>query len=112
MGAPAVRLATGEGVKKQGVASIGGMALAFLAGQHHNLHLALLTLGLGGSGMTFMEVYPSIRRGMLVMSLVVVAVNLRSVRRAPATFAMRALIVGSSGLTLGVIAWSLLRFGL
>ena len=59
-----------------------------------------------------MQASPSIRRGMLIMSLVVVTVNLRSVRRAPVTFPMRALVLGVSGLTLGFVAWSLVRFGL
>jgi len=98
-------------VKKEGVASIGGIALAFLASQHHNLHMVLLTLGLGGSGMTFMQVYPGLRRGMLLASLTLVAVNLRSLQRHSATSAMRAVVVGSSALTVGVIVWSLIRFG-
>lgn len=106
------RLATGEQMKKQGVASIGGMVLAFLAGQHHNLHMALLALGVGGSGLTFMQVYPGLRRGLLVLSLAVVAVNLRSVQRGPMTVPMRALVLVTSGLTLGFVAWSLIRFGL
>ncbi len=85
--------------------------LAFLASQHHNLHMALLTLGLGGSGLTFIRLYPGIRRGMLLASLAVVAVNLRSLQRRPATSAMRVVVVGFSVLTVGVIVWSLIRFG-
>ncbi len=95
---------------KHGVASIGGMVLAFLASQHHNLHMVLLTLGLGGSGMTFMQIYPGIRRGMLLVSLGTVVVNLRSLRRTRG--AIRAAIAGFSVLTLGLLVWSLVRFGL
>lgn len=86
--------------------------LAFLASQHHNLHMALLTLGLGGSAMTFVQVYPGIRRGMLLASLAVVVMNVRSLQRRPATSAMRVLIVGFSVLTVGVAVWSVIRFGL
>ena len=99
-------------MKKEGAASIGAVVLAFLASQHHNLHMVLLTLGLGGSGMTFMQVYPGIRRGMLLISLGTVVVNLRSLRRGRTIGAMRAVIAGFSVLTLGLIVWSLTRFGL
>lgn len=99
-------------LKTEGTASIAAMLLAFLASQHHNVHMALLTLGLGGSGMTFMKVYPGVRRAMLLLSLLVVAVNLKSLRRQSAPPAMRAAVVGLSVLTIGVIAWSLSRLGL
>ncbi len=98
--------------KKEGAASIGAMVLAFLASQHHNLHMALLTLGLGGSGMTFMQIYPGIRRGMLLLSLGTVVVNWRSLRQGRTTGVMRAAIASFSVLTLGLILWSLIRFGL
>ncbi len=62
--------------------------------------------------MTFMQVYPGIRRGMLLASLAVVVLNVRSLQRRPATSAMRVLIVGFSVLTVGVAVWSLIRFGL
>jgi hypothetical protein len=99
-------------MRREGTTSFGALVLAFLTSQHHNLHMVLLTFGLGGSGMTFMQVYPSVRRGMMVLSLAAVAMNLSSLRRRPAPPSIRVLIVGSSVLTVGVIAWSLLRFGL
>lgn len=68
-------------MRKEGTTSFGALLLALLASQHHNVHMALLTIGLGGSGMTFMQVYPGIRRGMLLLSVALVAVNLRSVQR-------------------------------
>jgi hypothetical protein len=98
--------------KTEGTASIGAMALAFLASQHHNIHMVLLTLGLGGSGMTFLQVYPGIRRGMLLASLVVVALNLRSLKRRPMTSVMRRLVVIFSVLTAALVVWSLARFGI
>ena len=100
------------GVKKEGTASVGAMVLAFLASQHHNVHMALLTVGLGGSGMTFIRVYPGVRRGMLLASLAVVVVNLNSLRRRPMTTATRGIVVGFSVLTVALIVWSLIRFGI
>jgi hypothetical protein len=43
-------------LKTEGTASIGAMLPAFPASQHHNVHMALIALGLGGSGTTFMTV--------------------------------------------------------
>ena len=99
-------------LKTQGTASIGAMLLAFLASQHHNVHMALIALGVGSSGMTFMTVYPGLRRAMLLVSLIMVIVNLRSFRHRSAPPAMRIAVLGVSLLTAGVIVWSLARFGL
>jgi hypothetical protein len=88
------------------------MALAFLASQHHSVHMALLTLGLGGSGMTFMQIYPGIRRGMLLVALATVALNLRSLQRRPMTSAMRGTVLGFSVLTIALVVWSVIRLGL
>jgi hypothetical protein len=98
--------------KAEGTASIGAMVLAFLASQHHNVHMALLTVGLGGSGMTFMQVYPGIRRGMLLASLAMVALNLRSLKRRPMASAMRRTVLGFSVLTIVLAVWSVIRLGL
>lgn len=48
---------------------------------------------------------------MLLASLAVVAVNLRSLQRRSAAPAMRVVVVGFSVLTVGIIVWSLIRFG-
>src|SRR3990170_1206236 len=40
-------------LRTEGTTSIGAILLAFLASEHHNVHRALLTLGLGGSGTNF-----------------------------------------------------------
>ncbi len=68
-------------MKREGITSIGAVVLAFLAGQHHNLHTLLLALGLGSAGMTFIQAYPVIRGGMLLLSLGMVVLNVRSLRR-------------------------------
>ena len=99
-------------MRKQSATSIGATLLAFAASQHHTLHTALIALGLGGSGMTFMRTFPGIRRGMLLTSVAVVAMNLRSVFRGQSTSAMRVVTIGFSVLTLVIVAWSLRRFGL
>jgi hypothetical protein len=88
------------------------MVLAFLASQHHNVHMVLLAVGLGGSGMAFMRAYPGIRRGMLIVSLGVVVVNLNSLRRGRVSAAMRVIVMGFSLLTVALLAWSVVRFGL
>ena len=99
-------------MREESATSIGAALLAFAASQHHNLHMALIALGLGGSGMTFMRVYPGIRRGMLLASVVMAAVSLRSIHHGRANPAMRTLTIGFSVLTLAIIAWSVIRFGL
>lgn len=99
-------------MRKEGTTSFGALVLASLASQHHNVHMALLTLGLSESGITFMQVYPNVRRGMLLVSFAAVAMNLRSLRRQSPPPSMRLVIVGFSVITVVVIVWSLVRFGL
>ena len=61
-------------MRREWLLSIGAMVLAFLASQHHNLHMLLLSFGLGGAGMSFLTAVPSVRRAMLIMSLAMIAV--------------------------------------
>lgn len=93
-------------------ASIGGMLLAFLSTQHHNLHMLLLTLGVGGSTMTFVQSFPAVRRIMLLVSVGVVALNLRALRHRSAPAWMRAATIAFSAITLGIVGWSVVRAGL
>lgn len=97
-------------MKRAGVASTGGIALAFLTSQHHNLHTLLLALGLGGAGMTLMQSFPDLRRAMLLLSLAMVAVSLSSLRHHAAA-GRRTLILASAVVTIGLVAWSVLRLG-
>jgi hypothetical protein len=99
-------------VEKQAATSIGATLLAFAASQHHNLHMALLALGLGGSGMTFLQVYPAVRRVMLLLSVAMVTVTINSSFRRPAGPVIRVLTIGLGAVTLAVVGWSLIRFGL
>jgi hypothetical protein len=109
------------------VASVAAVVLAFLASQHHAIHMVLLMAVTGSAGMGFMAAYPAIRRGMLLLSLVAAAVALFVAWRLPsggrtgagghATHArhvrwQRIASVVSVVLTLLLAGWSLYEFGL
>ncbi len=99
-------------MRKEPVLSIGALLLAFLASQHHALHMLLLAAGLGGASASTMTAVPLVRRAMVVMSLAMVAVmayQMRDARRPKSVRVMNAVsILG----TLGLVAWSILQFGL
>ncbi len=99
-------------MKREGLTSAGGALLALLASQHHNLHMLMLAFGLGGAGMTLMQAYPGIRRVMLLVSAGMVAVNAVSLRRTSMPPTMRAVVGGFTLVTVGLIVWSLLQFGI
>ena len=92
--------------------SIGAVVLAFLASQHHTLHMLVLVFGLGSAGASFMTTAPLLRRAMLLMSLVMVAVIAYQIRGAdrPRSFRISGAI--SIVLTLGLVGWSIANFGL
>ena len=94
------------------VASIGSIALAFLASQHHTLHMLLFTVGIGGAGMSFMTMFPLLRRVMLLMSLAMVAVIVYQVRDPKRPYSMRIMGGVSILLTLGLLIWSVMHFGI
>ena len=93
-------------------ASIGAVALAFLASQHHNLHMLLLAFGLGEAGMQFMTAAPAVREVMLGMSLAMVGVIAYQIRDSRRPKSTRIMGVISIVVTLGLLAWSVARFGL
>lgn len=99
-------------MKREGLVSIGAAVLAFLATQHHNLHMLLLALGLGGAGVAFVQAYPGIRRGMLLLSLVMVVASVSTLRRTQMPSAARVLVSLFTALALGLVVWSLVQFGL
>ena len=94
------------------VSSIAAVALAFLASQHHNLHMLLLTFGLGEAAMRFMTAAPAVRDAMLGMSLAMVGVIAYQIRDSRRPASTRVMGVISILATLGLLAWSLARFGL
>jgi hypothetical protein len=94
------------------VAAIGPVALAFLASQHHALHMLLLTVGLGTAGVSFLTMYPAIRRSMLIVSLVVAAALAFYATRPGRTRAVRMTQMLSVAATLILVGWSVSEYGL
>ena len=109
--APRTAPSHGRGAGR-GLTSIAAVLLAFVASQHHSMHMLAIALGVGGAGSTFMQGYPLLRRLMLLASAGVVAVNLLSFKRTSSSRGIRWWVLSVSVLTLGLIVWSLVRFGL
>lgn len=99
-------------MRTEGVTSFAAVLLAFLATQHHNLHMLLLAVGIGGAGMSFMTMFPDVRRIMLVMSLAMVGMMVFRACDAKRSTSMRILNSVSVLVTLGLVAWSVSQFGL
>lgn len=92
--------------------SVGAVALAFLASQHHNLMMVLFALGLGNMGMSFMTQMPLVRDVMLALSIAMIVVIAYQISRSGRPMAMRITGALSILFTLGIVGWSILRFGL
>jgi len=99
-------------MSKQRALSIGAVVLAFLTSQHHTLHMLVLVFGLGSAGASFMRTAPWLRRGMLLMSLVMVAVIAYQIRRSDRPRSFRISGAVSIALTLGLVGWSIANLGL
>lgn len=99
-------------MQKDRILSFGAILLAFLASQHHMLHMLLLAAGLGGASASFMTAVPLVRRAMLAMSLVMVVVMIYQMRDAKRPKSVRILSAVSIVITLGLVAWSIVQFGL
>jgi len=98
-------------MRKEGLTSVGAIVLAFLASQHHALHMMLFALGVGGAGISFMTMFPLVRRVMLLMSLAMVGVIVYQVRDPKRPISMRIMGGVSILLTLGLLIWSVMQFG-
>jgi hypothetical protein len=108
---PFIRAVEPASARSGRASSLAAVALAFLASQHHNLHMFLLTVGLGGAAMRFMTVAPLVRDAMLGTSLAMVAAigyQIRDARRPASTRVLGAISIVA---TLGLSAWSITRFG-
>src|SRR5579863_8325686 len=92
--------------------SIGAVVLAFLASQHHTLHMLVLVFGLGSAGASFMTTAPWLRRGMLLVSLVMAGVIAYQIQGADRARSFRIFGAISILLTLGLVGWSIANFGL
>lgn len=99
-------------MSKEGLASAGAVVLAFLASQHHTLHMMLFSLGIGGAGMSFLTMFPVVRRVMLLMSLAMAGVVVYQLRDRKRSRAMLVMGGVSVLLTLGLVVWSVMQFGL
>ena len=99
-------------MRKDRLLGIGAVVLAFLASQHHTLHMLVLVFGLGGAGASIMTTAPWLRRAMLAMSLVMAAAITFQIHRAdrPRPFRISGAI--SIVLTLALAGWSVANFGL
>jgi hypothetical protein len=92
--------------------SVGPVVLAFLAGQHHTLHMLLLTFGAGTAGMSFLTMYPAIRRAMLAASLGVTGLAAYRATRPGQPRSVRLMHAFSVALTLVLVGWSASEFGI
>ena len=92
--------------------SVGPVVLAFLASQHHTLHMLILSFGMGTAGMSFMAMYPDVRRGMLAISLLAAGFAGYQVTSGGRPRWMRVGHAFSAIGTLLLVGWSLIQFGL
>ena len=99
-------------MKKEGLTSVSAVVLSFLASQHHTLHMMLFAVGLGGAGMSFMTMFPMVRRVMLLMSLAMVGLMLYQLRDLKRPISMRITIGMSILVTLGLVVWSVSQLGM
>ena len=97
-------------MKKGVLASVGSVVLAFLATQHHNLHMFLMAFGISAAGMTLLT-NPLVRRSMLVMSLLAAGFTVQQFWRADRPRAMRLMGAVSAVASLSLVAWSVSQFG-
>lgn len=98
-------------VSVERLTSSGSAIVALLASQHHALHLLLL-FGLGGAGMSVMNTSPTLRRAMLAVALAMATVTAYRLVQHHTPPYQRAVSLLSLILTLGLLAWSIMQFGL
>lgn len=95
------------------LASVGSVIIAFLTSQHA-LHM-LLMIGLGGASMDagagLMTLYPTLRRAMLLMAVVMAGITAYLLVRHRPPLARRTINGLSIVLTLGLVIWSISQFG-
>lgn len=99
-------------MRRENLTAAGSMALAFLATQHHNLHMLLVAMGMGSAGMGLMTNFPLIRRLMLAVSLVMAGTTLYGLWRHQRPVRMRIAGGVSAAVSLALVAWSVYQFGL
>ncbi len=98
--------------RKAQLAAIGSVIVAFLASQHHLIHMLILLVTFGTAGMSFMSAFPLLRRGMMLMSLVMMGITFWQVWHWRQNRSMVVLGGISVALTLGLLLWSIAQFRL
>ncbi len=98
--------------RKARLVAVGSVIVAFLASQHHLIGMLILLVTFGSAGMSVMSVFPLLRRGMVLMSLVMVAVTLWQMWRWRRNRSMAVLGGICVVLALGLVLWSVTQFGL
>ena len=99
-------------MRKDWFLSAGAVVLAFLAGQHHSIHMLALAVGLGGAGSSLMTTIPLARRIMLAISLAMAVFLAWRLRDPARPRAIRIADGVSIAGTLGLAGWSIATFGL
>lgn len=99
-------------MRREWMASLGAVVLAFLGSQHHNLMMLLFAFGLSNVGMGLMTKMPLLRDVMLIMSLAIAVVCAYQISRPHRPTVTRVTGAFSILLTLGIAGWSFLHFGL
>jgi hypothetical protein len=103
---------SGQPTRLAQVMAAGSVMVAFLASQHHLLHMLIFLVTFGTAGVSFMSAFPLLRRGMVLMSLVMVGVTLWQMWRWRCKRSMAVFGGISVALTLSLIMWSIAQFGL
>lgn len=99
-------------LRREAVTSIGSVVLAFLASQHHAIHMLLIAAGLGGAGISSVITSPIIRRGMILISLIMTGVTLYRLWRRPCSWVSRMIDGMSAIVSIGLVIWSVIQFGM
>jgi hypothetical protein len=94
------------------VSAIVAPVLALVATQHHLIHMLLITAGIGGAGMSGMMFNSVLRRIMLLVSLLMVALTVIRLMRGHGANAARVVSAVSVVLTLALLMWTTFMYGL
>ncbi len=86
--------------------------LAFVATQHHLIHMLLITAGLGSAGMSNMMLNNGLRRAMLLGSLVMVGLTVRRLLLRHGSIGGRVVSGLSVALTVTLLIWTTITYGL
>jgi len=98
-------------MQRSTISSLVGVGVAILASQHHLIHMAILWIGLGSAGISAMSVFPWVRRALFALSLLFVGISFLVMRRHSQRPWLRWLNIGSSIMTIGLLAWSIMQTG-